>query len=85
MIEKKIVKEIVEKNFNLFSPYFYKLVNEWMIDAYKPFRDLDKYLILIYILSDDFKFFNNKKIHVTYDEFYSDTNREKTNISILSI
>ena len=85
VLDNKVVKEIVEKNFNKVSPYFYKLINEWMIDAYKLFRDLDKYLILIYVLSDDFKFFYKKKVNVSYDEFYSNPNRENTNISIQKI
>ena len=84
-LEKNYVKDIVEKNFSLVSPYFYKFVNEWMIDAYKTFNDLDKYLILIFILDDDLKFFKNRNIQLNFDEFYSDTNRENTSISIKKI
>ena len=46
-INKDLMSKITYKNFNDVSPYFYKLITEWMSDAYKLFNDMDKFLIMI--------------------------------------
>ena len=55
-INQDIINKLTLKNFNSISPFFYKLVTEWMSDAYKLFNDIDKYLILIYLINTDFEF-----------------------------
>jgi hypothetical protein len=39
-IDKDEVNKFIFNNFNSISPYFYKLISEWMSDAYKIFKDL---------------------------------------------
>ena len=60
-LDKDVISKINLKNFNSISPFFYKLITEWMSDAYKQFQDIDKFLILIYLISKDFEFFFWKK------------------------
>ena len=38
-INKVEVNKFIFNNFNSISPYFYKLISEWMSDAYKIFKD----------------------------------------------
>jgi len=34
-IDNRLIYRLLLKNFNSVSPYFYKLIVEWMSDAYK--------------------------------------------------
>ena len=61
-LNKDTISKLTFKNFNSVSPYFYKLITEWMSDAYKVFNDLDKFLILIYLINTDFEFFRRNVI-----------------------
>ena len=46
-IDQDLINKITLNNFNSISPYFYKLITEWMSGSYKQFKDIDKFLILM--------------------------------------
>ena len=35
-LDSEITNNVLKKNFNILSPYFYKLITDWEIGAYKP-------------------------------------------------
>ena len=82
---KDTISKLTFKNFNSVSPYFYKLITEWMSDAYKVFHDLDKFLILIYLINTDFEFFRRNNINIHYDSFYKDKTLEIDKINLINI
>ena len=84
-IDQDLINKITLKNFNSISPYFYKLITEWMSGAYKQFKDIDKFLILIYLINTDFKFFRRNNIIITYDEFYKDKTLEISKTNLIEI
>ena len=84
-INKDEVNKIIFNNFNSISPYFYKLISEWMSDAYKIFKDLDKFLILIYLINTDFEFFRRNNLNITYENFYKDKTLEINKINLIQI
>ena len=84
-INKVEVNKFIFNNFNSISPYFYKLISEWMSDAYKIFKDLDKFLILIYLINTDFEFFRRNNLNITYDSFYKDKTLEINKINLIQI
>ncbi len=84
-IDNKLINRILLKNFNSVSPYFYKLIVEWMSDAYKTFNDLDKFLILIYLINTDFIFFRRNNINIKFDDFYKDKTLEIDKINLIQI
>ena len=84
-INKVEVDKFIFNNFNSISPYFYKLISEWMSDAYKIFKDLDKFLILIYLINTDFEFFRRNNINITYENFYKDKTLEINKINLIQI
>ena len=45
--EDKIFK-IINKNFSKLAPYWYQLCSNWLIRSYNVFKDIDKFIILIY-------------------------------------
>ena len=84
-INKVEVNKFIFDNFNSISPYFYKLISEWMSDAYKIFKDLDKFLILIYLINTDFEFFRRNNLNITYESFYKDKTLEINKINLIQI
>ena len=82
---RDFISKLTIKNFHLLSPYFYKLITEWMSDAYKVFGDLDKFLILIYLMNTDFEFFRRNNINVKYEDFYKDKSLEIDKINLIKI
>ena len=84
-INKDEVNKFIFNNFNSISPYFYKLITEWMSDAYKIFKDLDKFLILIYLINTDFEFFRRNNLNITYENFYKDKTLEINKINLIQI
>ena len=84
-IDKEEVNKFIFNNFNSISPYFYKLISEWMSDAYKIFKDLDKFLILIYLINTDFEFFRRNNLNITYESFYKDKTLEINKINLIQI
>ena len=82
--EKKIVK-VIDKHFSRLAPHYYKWINSWLIGAYKNYADIDKYIILIYIINKDFIFYRRNGLIVDYDTFYKDKSLEVDKINISDI
>ena len=84
-IDEKIVTKVIDKHFSRLAPYYYKWINGWLIGAYENFRNIDKYIILIYIINQDFIFFRKNGLIVDYDTFYKDKTLEVAKINISKI
>tara|TARA_B100000963_G_scaffold81361_1_gene69229 strand:- start:5882 stop:6841 length:960 start_codon:yes stop_codon:yes gene_type:complete len=82
--QNKINKSI-SKNFNKISPTFYKLISEWFIAAFSNFNDIEKYIILIYLIRNDFIFYRRNGIIIDYDTFYKDKILEIPKINLTDI
>ena len=84
-IDEKIIFKVIDKHFSRLAPHYYKWINNWMIGAYKNYADIDKYIILIYIINKDFIFFRRNGLIVDYDSFYKDKSLEVDKINISDI
>ena len=84
-IDEKIIFKVIDKHFSRLAPHYYKWINTWMIGAYKNYADIDKYIILIYIINKDFIFFRRNGLIVDYDSFYKDKSLEVDKINISDI
>ena len=84
-IDEKIVLKVIDKHFSRLAPYYYKWINSWLIGAYENFGNIDKYIILIYIINQDFIFFRKNGLIVDYDTFYKDKTLEVAKINISKI
>ena len=84
-IDEKIIYKIIDKHFSRLAPYYYKWINSWLIGAYENFGNIDKYIILIYIINQDFIFFRKNGLIVDYDTFYKDKTLEVEKINISDI
>jgi len=84
-IDEKIIFKVIDKHFSRLAPHYYKWINTWMIGAYENYADIDKYIILIYIINKDFIFFRRNGLIVDYDSFYKDKSLEVDKINISDI
>jgi len=84
-LDEKKVTSTINKKFNNFVPFFYKFVSEWIINAYSNFKDIEMYMILIYLVNNDFKFFKKNGIQLDYNTFYKDKTLEIEEIKIIEI
>ena len=84
-LESNIIDKVFKNNFDLLSPFFFKLMSEWIIGGYNLFKDLDKYTILIYLINKQFEFYRRNNLNITYDEFYKDKSLEVEKINLIKI
>ena len=85
-LNKEKFYEIINKNFSELAPSYYTLITSWLIEAYKVYNGIDKFIILIYLINKDLIFFKKKGLMISYDTFYKDKSLEilKINISDIS-
>ena len=83
--EDKIFK-IINKNFSKIAPFYYELITSWLTRSYNVFKDIDKFIILIYFINKDLIFYRKNGFIINYDTFYKDKSIEipKINISDIS-
>ena len=84
--ERIIYNKVIDKNFSLLAPFFYSFVSNWLIRAYKRYNDIDKFLIIIYLIHQNLVFYRKNGLIIDYDTFYRDRTLEikKINISDIS-
>jgi DNA-binding Lrp family transcriptional regulator len=85
-INEKTIHRIIKKNFSKLAPFYYNLINNWLIRAYSNYNDIDKFIIIIYLINKDLIFFRRNGLIIDYDTFYKDktVEIEKINISDIS-
>lgn len=85
-IDENKISKIINKNFSKLAPTYYKMLGNWLIRAYGVYGDIDKYIILIYLVNKDFIFFRRHGLIVTFETFFKDKSLEieKINISDIS-
>ena len=85
-INEKTIHRIIKKNFSKLAPFYYNLINNWLIRAYRHYKDIDKFIIIIYLINKDLIFFRRNGLIIDYDTFYKDktVEIEKINISDIS-
>ena len=85
-IDEKIINKVIQKKFALLSPYYYSFMSNWLIRAYKRYDDIDKFLIIVYLIHKNLVFYKKNALVVDYDSFYKDRTIEieKINISEIS-
>ena len=84
-VDEKIIYKTIEKNFSKLAPYYYSLVSNWLIRAYKHYHDIDKFIIIIYLINKDLIFLRRNGLIIDYDTFYKDKTVEIEKINITDI
>ncbi len=85
-IDQKEIFNVITNNFSKLAPAYYFLISNWLIRAYSVHKDIDKYIIVIYLINKDLIVFRRNGLIVDYDTFYRDRSIEieKINLSDIS-
>ena len=85
-IDEKEIFKVISNNFSKLAPNYYILISNWLIRAYGVHKDIDKYIIVIYLVNKDLIVFRRNGLIVDYDTFYKDRSIEieKINLSDIS-
>ena len=85
-IDEKNINEIFQKKFALLSSYYYSFLSNWLIRAYRRYNDIDKFLIIIYLIHKNLIFYRKNGLVIDYETFYRERTLEieKINISDIS-
>ena len=79
------IEEIYSKNFEKTIYEFFNLESEWMFNAYNEYQDIDKYLILIYLIQRTLETYNKHFYKVSFNDFYNNPHTEIEKISIINL
>ena len=85
-IDQNLINKVIEDNFAALAPSFYTLASNWFVRAYDHYKDIDKFVIIIYLIHQDLIYFRQNGLKIDYDTFYKDKSIEikKINISDIS-
>ena len=67
--KEKLIK-VFEKNYNVVSPLWSSHQLEWINGTYQPFKDHDKYMIVLYLIKKTFDFYSKNFVKESFTEFY---------------
>ena len=84
-IDEKIIHKVIKNNFASLAPSFFTLTSNWFIRAYNHFKDIDKFIIIIYLINKDLIFYRKNGVKINYDTFYKDKSLEIDKINISDI
>ena len=80
------IHKILSQNFDELAPIYFKFLSEWMNSSYEKFQDIEKYMIILYLINKDFEYYINNKIVENYDTFFLyDKSLELDQINIIEI
>ena len=85
-IDEKIIHKLIKEHHGEIFPFFFSFISNWLIRAYSHYKDIDKFLIIVYLIHKQLIFYRKNGLIIDYDTFYKDATIEidKINISDIS-
>ncbi|WP_075503414.1 transcriptional regulator [Candidatus Pelagibacter communis] len=85
-IDEKIINKVIQDNFAALAPSFFTLTSNWFVRAYDHYKDIDKFIIIIYLINLNLIYFRQNGVKIDYNTFYKENSIEieKINISDIS-
>ena len=85
-IDEKIINKVIQDNFAALAPAYFTLTSNWFVRAYDHWKDIDKFVIIIYLIHQDLIYFRQNGLKINYETFYEKKSIEidKINISDIS-
>ena len=84
-IDEKVINKIIQDNFAALAPSFFTLTSNWFVRAYDHYKDIDKFIIIIYLINLNLIYFRQNGVKIDYDTFYKDKSIEISKINISDI
>ena len=83
--DSNAIAQILSDNTLTLMKNWIKFQQEWVNSTYKEFKDYDKYIVLIYLISESWKDDLDLFKFYTMDEYYSKEEIRVPNISLLKL
>ena len=85
-IDEKLIFKVIKQYYAHIAPSFYSFISNWLIRAYQRYDNIDKFLIIIYLIHNNLKFYRKNGLIFNFETFYKDRTIEieKINISDIS-
>jgi hypothetical protein len=64
------IENILVNNMSFVANHWFRFQSEWTYNAYKTLKDLDKYLILIYLIQKTFKHYSDMFLIISEETIY---------------
>ena len=84
-IDEKVINKVIQENFAALAPSYFTLTSNWFVRAYDYYKDIDKFIIIIYLININLIYFRQNGLKIDYDTFYKDKSIEITKINISDI
>ncbi|MDC3152519.1 DeoR family transcriptional regulator [Pelagibacteraceae bacterium] len=84
-ISSSEVHSILSSNFGRISDHWFKFSTTWNYNAYQTFMDMDKYLILIYLVQKSFRHYADIYIIHSEEQFYTKEEFDIEKINLIEI
>ena len=85
-LNQKKIHKIILDNFDSLAPFYYKMLSEWMNNSYEKFQDIDKYMIMLYLMNFDLDYYLKNGLVESYDTYFLyDKSLELNQINIIEI
>ena len=56
-IDEKVINKVIQDNFAAIAPSYFTLTSNWFVRAYDHYKDIDKFVLIIYLIHQDLKYF----------------------------
>ena len=85
-INEKVIHKVIQDNFAALAPSYFTLISNWFVRAYDHYKDIDKFVLIIYLIHQDLIYFRQNGLKINYETFYGKKSIEidKINISDIS-
>ncbi len=84
-IDEKVINKVIQDNFAALAPSYFTLTSNWFVRAYDHYKDIDKFVIIIYLINQGLVYFRQNGLKIDYDTFYKDKSIEISKINISDI
>ena len=84
-IDEKAINKVIQDNFAALAPAYFTLTSNWFVRAYDHYKDIDKFVLIIYLIHQDLIYFRQNGVKINYDTFYKDKSIEINKINISDI
>ena len=84
-IDEKVINKVIKDNFAALAPAYFTLTSNWFVRAYDHYKDIDKFVLIIYLIHQDLIYFRQNGVKINYDTFYKDKPIEINKINISDI
>ena len=84
-IDEKVINKVIQANFAALAPYYFTLTSNWFVRAYDHWKDIDKFVIIIYLIHQDLVYFRQNGLKINYETFYEKKSIEISKINISDI